>query len=101
VLPFLFTDDVPEGAELVDCSVDAGGGWRPAHARVVPAPTLLAGRAELDKDATYVLFCRFGTQSAHAAEVLQQLGYEAYAFRGGSSALRRVLEEGRPGRVAS
>lgn len=101
VLPFLFTDDVPDGAELVDCSVDGAGGWRPAGTRVVPAPTLLAGRADLDKDATYVLFCRFGTQSAHAAEVLQQLGYEAYAFRGGMPALRRALEGGPPGRVAS
>ncbi len=125
-LPYLYTDEVPEGAVLLDCRPDAaargaaagtgpgaragagargdgvhgsgpnaaasGGGWRPPGAVAAPMPALLGRLRELDKEPTYVLFCPVGTQSAQAAEVMQQLGFEAYSFRGGAPALRRWLE---------
>ena len=43
---------------------------------------------ELSKEPTYVLYCDAGVQTAHLAEVMQRLGYEAYSFRGGAVRLR-------------
>lgn len=92
VLPFLFIEDVPDDAVLVDCRPDAArASWRPEGTMVRAVPELIEQRGSLDKERTYVLFCQFGTQSAQAAEVLQQLGFEAYSFRGGVPSLQRHL----------
>lgn len=92
-LPYLFVESVPDGAVLLDCRSEAlRRAWRPERAVPAPLPELLGRLRQLDKDPTYVLFCRFGTRSAQAAEVMQQAGFEAYSFRGGEPALRRHLE---------
>ena len=43
---------------------------------------------ELTKDRTYVLYSDYGVQTAHLAELMQRVGYEAYSFRGGAPKLR-------------
>jgi rhodanese-related sulfurtransferase len=43
---------------------------------------------ELSKDITYVLYCEHGVQTAHIAELMQRVGYEAYSFQGGVTRLR-------------
>ena len=53
---------------------------------------VLASLKRLDKRRRYVLFCSFGTISAHLAELMQQLGYQAYALRGREGEVRRRLE---------
>jgi thiamine biosynthesis protein ThiI len=42
----------------------------------------------LSRDRTYVLYCEHGVQTAHVAELMQRVGFEAYSFRGGARRLR-------------
>ncbi len=93
MLPYLFVEALPAGAQLLDCRPPGlRRAWRPEGAVDAPVPELFGRLRELDKARTYVLFCEFGTRSAQAAEVLQQSGFDAYSFRGGEPALRRHLE---------
>jgi rhodanese-related sulfurtransferase len=56
---------------------------------------LISNPAVLDRRKTYVAHCEQGVQSTQVAEVLQRAGYEVYALRGGTAALRRQAESGR------
>lgn len=89
VEPYLFIDHVPDGAVVLDC--------RPPHQYRVwhypgaehRAPHEVAPRLkELTRNRTYVLYCEYGVQTAHLAELLQRVGFEAYSFRGGAPRLR-------------
>ena len=89
VEPYLFIQDVPDGAVVLDC--------RPAHqyrawhypgAESRQPHEVPARLKELEKHRTYVLYCDYGVQTAHLAEILQRAGYEAYSFRGGAPRLR-------------
>jgi len=86
--------------------VDAARERLDAHVREIVAwhfdpetgcPFWLDFAAKLDKDARYVLFCDNGVQSGQFANVLQAVGYEAYALKEGTKAVRsgRVCS-GRP-----
>jgi thiamine biosynthesis protein ThiI len=90
---YVFLDAVPEDATVLDC--------RPAHHhRVWHYPgaerwdpgELLLHLGDLDKERTFVLYCDQGVQTAHAAELMQRVGYDAYSFRGGTRAIRRYHE---------
>ena len=93
MLPYLFVDSVPEGATVIDCQVPGeGAAWRYPGSLQRDPMELLREPSSLDKDGKYVLYCAQGMQSAQVAEVLQQLGYEAYSYRGGTRALQRAVE---------
>lgn len=93
MLPYLFIDAVPEGATVIDCQAEHHyRNWHYPGAVRHDAADLMSSPRSLDKSGKYVLYCAQGMQSAQAAEVLQQLGYEAYSFRGGTRALRRSVE---------
>lgn len=90
---YLFVDTVPEGAEIIDCQPP------PLYARwhvpgaVNRAPEdVIKDLRRFDKRRCYVLYCSFGTISAHLAEIMQQFGYQAYALKGGIAAVRKRLE---------
>lgn len=84
VAPYLFTETVPADAVVLDCR-------EPHHYRAWHYPGaerrdlahLAAQYTRLDKSRTYVLYCSFGVQTAHLAELMQRSGYEAYSFKGG------------------
>ena len=86
---YLWTNDVPDDARVIDCRpAHQDDGWRlPGSRRVLP-PEFPALAGSLRKTDRYVLFCDNGTQSAQFANLLQTVGYEAYALRGGTRALR-------------
>ncbi len=92
-LPYLQVDRLPDRAVVLECSAGprAAGGGPPGSVHL-PVEAIAERRHELDPDRTYVTTCPFGTRSAHAAEILQQLGFDAYAFRGGTGALEAHLE---------
>ena len=95
MLPYLFVDKIPAGAQVIDCQAEGqDDGWRYPGARHLEAGEILRSPRSLDKEQSYLLYCAQGLQSAQAAEVLQQLGYDAYSFRGGTAALRRLVERG-------
>jgi rhodanese-related sulfurtransferase len=49
---------------------------------------------KLDKDKTYLLYCRTGRRSANALEMMKKLGFnEAYNMKGG---ITQWIKEGRP-----
>jgi thiamine biosynthesis protein ThiI len=89
VAPYLFTTDVPAGAVVLDCRPAAHyRAWHLRGAERRDEWDLLRGLKDLDRSRTYVLYCTHGIQTAHAAELMQRAGFEAYSFRGG---LRGVM----------
>ncbi|WP_274425646.1 tRNA uracil 4-sulfurtransferase ThiI [Chelativorans sp. YIM 93263] len=87
---YLFVDDVPENAEVIDCQPPAHyKQWHLPGAVNRSPESVIHDLKSLDKRQSYVLYCPFGTQSAHVAEIMQQYGYQAYALRGGIGAIRQ------------
>ncbi|MYI06692.1 MAG: tRNA 4-thiouridine(8) synthase ThiI [Gemmatimonadetes bacterium] len=90
---YLWVAELPEGAGVIDCRpARQDDGWRhPGSRRVLPQdfPDLAA---RLDRDACYVLFCDNGVQSGQFANLLQSVGYEAYALKGGTKAVRGATQ---------
>jgi rhodanese-related sulfurtransferase len=90
---YLYTDVMPERAVVVDIrGEDEWAGWHYPDAIRRDPWELAEGLGELDRDRTYILYCDAGTQAVFLAEQLQRSGIEAYAFRGGTRALRHRLE---------
>ena len=96
--PYLHIDSVPDSAVLLDCRPpNQDDGWRLKGAlRVLPSQFADAA-ASLAKDRTHVLFCDHEVQSTALAERLQRLGFEAYAMRGGTRAIREAYQGVRDG----
>lgn len=93
MLPYLFVDELPSGAVVIDCQTEQQHkAWHLPGSRHLEADEIVRSPRSLDKSETYLLYCAQGMQSAQAAEILQQLGYEAYSFRGGTASLRKLVE---------
>jgi tRNA uracil 4-sulfurtransferase len=91
---YLFTEEVPEKAIVVDVrDHDEWDEWHYPGAEHREFWELSSDLGSLDRDRTYVLYCEASVQSAQLAEQMQRKGLEAYAFRGGTRALRRLVEE--------
>ncbi len=93
VLQYLFTEEVPDDAVVLDLRSESEweewhypGSIRRESWEITSNPTAL------DRDRTYVVYCDQGMQAALVAETLQRAGIEAYAYRGGTGAIRRHLE---------
>ena len=86
---YLWIDSLPAGALVIDCRpAHQDDGWRhPGSRHVLPRdfPDLAE---KLNKDVKYVLFCDNGIQSGQFANLLQTVGFEAYALKDGTKALR-------------
>ena len=90
VQPYIFIDDVPRDAVVLDCRPEHQfRAWHWPGAQHRDEWELLNNFGKLDRDPKYVLYCAHGIQTAYLAERMQRSGYEAYSFRGGASALRR------------
>jgi tRNA uracil 4-sulfurtransferase len=90
VLGYLFTEDVPAGAVVLDVRSEAE--WEEWHypgSLNRPSWEVTANPRTLDREQTYVVHCEHGIQAAQVAEALQRAGIEAYALKGGTAALRR------------
>ncbi len=86
---YLWVDALPAGARVIDCRPpQQDDGWRhPGSRRVLPGD-FADLTTILNKDVKYVLFCDNGIQSGQFANLLQTVGYEAYALKDGTKALR-------------
>ncbi len=88
-LGYLWVDSVPEGARLIDCRPpQQDDGWRFPGSIRIPPTEFPDGIPGLDQERSYVLFCDNGIQSEELANLMQTIGYEAYALRGGTRKLR-------------
>jgi thiamine biosynthesis protein ThiI len=95
VAPYIFATDVLPDAVLIDCRTGPQfEAWHAEGAIHKEEWELARGFKRLDRDRKYLLYCAHGIQSAHLAEKMQRSGYEAYSFKGGASALRRLVEPG-------
>lgn len=89
---YLLTRRIPSGAVVIDCQPPhLYRAWHAPGAQHREPGELIDNLRRLDKDATYVLYCTYGPQAAHLAELMQRSGYDAYAFDGGAELLRRSL----------
>jgi tRNA uracil 4-sulfurtransferase len=92
--PYLFTDTFPRDAVVIDCrSPHQFREWHVPGAVHRDPFELMDSFRKLDKRSIYVLYCSYGTQTPLIAEIMQQFGYEAYAFRGGIQAVRDHVEK--------
>ena len=92
VAPYIFTDELPADAMLIDCRTEQQyDAWHAPGALHREEWELARDFKRLDRDRKYVLYCAHGIQSAHLAEKMQRAGYEAYSFKGGVPALRTLL----------
>ena len=93
VEPYVFTDEVKEGVDVLDCrSAHHYRAWHYPGAKRCDPGELPGHLAQMDKERSYVLYCDQGVRTAQLAELMQRLGYDAYSFRGGTPALRRWSE---------
>jgi thiamine biosynthesis protein ThiI len=92
---YLFTEDIPDGAVVLDVRPEPDwDAWHYPAAERRDYWDLSEGPIDLDADRSYVLYCDAGMQAAFLAERLQSAGLEAYAYRGGTRALRALSERG-------
>jgi thiamine biosynthesis protein ThiI len=92
VAPYIFADDVMPGAVLIDCRTEQQfNAWHAPGALHREEWELARDYKRLDRDRKYLLYCAHGIQSAHLAEKMQRAGYEAYSFKGGVAALRKLV----------
>jgi tRNA uracil 4-sulfurtransferase len=95
VAPYLFADEVPAGAVVLDCRpVEQFRAWHLPGAEQRDEWELLQRFTSLDRGPTYILYCMHGIQTAYLAERMQRAGYEAYSFRGGLRGVMRWWERG-------
>ena len=86
---YLFIDTLPEGAVVLDCrSAHQYRAWHLPGAELCAPHEAASRMKQLSRDRVYVLYCDHGVQTAHLAELMQRVGFEAYSFRGGARKLR-------------
>ncbi len=91
--PYLFTEEIPDGAVLVDCQPRRMfEAWHAPDAVHLDPASFADGLRTLNKETPYVVYCTYGAQAPHFVEIMQQAGYEAYAFHGGLSAVKKACE---------
>lgn len=91
--PYLFVEDIPADAAIIDCRPAAQyRTWHFKGAEHMEEWELLRDFKRLDRDTTYVLYCAHGIQTAYLAERMQRHGYEAYSFRGGVRGVMKYAE---------
>jgi thiamine biosynthesis protein ThiI len=91
VAPYLFTSELIPDSVLIDCRTEQQyEAWHAPGAEHREEWELARDFKRLHKERKYVLYCAHGIQSAALAEKMQRHGYEAYSFKGGVAALRRV-----------
>ena len=82
---------VPEGASVIDLrSKQEYASWHYPKALRLDFPHALQAFESFDRSKTYVLYCDLSLMSSHLAEPMRKDGFDAFHFKGGTSALRRL-----------
>lgn len=92
---YLYTESVPPGAVVIDVRPEGEGEhWQYPGALRKDIWDVAGHVGEMDPDRTYVVYCDAGMQAVLLAEQMQHAGLEAFAFRGGTKALRELTGPG-------
>lgn len=95
--PDVLVDAIPAGAEVIDCQPPRRfRDWHLPGAVNYPPDELARRYESLPKDRPYLLYCLRGANAPVLAERMQRAGFDARAYRGGVSRLRRAFERGDP-----
>jgi thiamine biosynthesis protein ThiI len=90
-LPELEVTRVPEGATVIDLrSKQEYASWHYPQALRLDFPHALQAYPSFDRAKTYVLYCDLSLMSSHLAELMRKDGFDAFHFKGGTPALRRL-----------
>jgi thiamine biosynthesis protein ThiI len=90
---YLYAEAIPEGAVVIDIRGEGEGeGWQYPGALRQDVWDVAGHVGEMDADRTYVVYCDAGMQAVLLAEQMQRAGLEAFAFRGGTRALRKLTD---------
>ena len=90
---YLYAEAIPEGAVVIDIRGEGEGeSWQYPGALRQDVWDVAGHVGEMDADRTYVVYCDAGMQAVLLAEQMQRAGLEAFAFRGGTRALRKLTE---------
>ena len=91
--PYIFAEELDPKAQIIDCQEGKRGArsWAVPNSRHIPFDELCKSYRSLDKGKKYILYCTFGSKSLHMAEIMQQSGYEAYAFPGGIKKVKQAV----------
>lgn len=88
---YLYTESVPAGAVVLDVRPESeGDAWQYPGSLRKDIWDVAGHVGEMDADQTYVIYCDAGMQAVLLAEQMQRAGLEAFAFRGGTQALRKL-----------
>ncbi len=86
---FILVDAISENDIPVDCQpTHLYRAWHLKHAVRIDPEHFVDSLGALDKKKRYVLYCTYGTQTPAFAEIMQQRGFDAYAFNGGIKQLK-------------
>jgi thiamine biosynthesis protein ThiI len=92
-IPDLEIDGIPEGAIVIDLRSKAEfDSWHCEDALWLDFAHAMKSYPSFDRGKTYVLYCEFGLKSAHLAEYMRKEGFDASNFRGGTRALKRLVQ---------
>lgn len=95
--PDVLTDTIAADAEVIDCQPPRRfRDWHLPGATNYPPDELARRYESLPKDRPYLLYCLRGANAPVLAERMQRAGFDARAYRGGVSRLRRAFERGDP-----
>lgn len=87
--PYLSVDSFSSDDVIIDCQAKhMYRHWHVDTALHYDFEDLIKSFNKLDKEKRYILYCTHGTQTPYAAEIMQQSGFEAYAFKGGLKQLQ-------------
>jgi thiamine biosynthesis protein ThiI len=92
--PYIYMDQIPGGAMVIDCQTPEHFlDWHVEGAKNQDPVALMDSLGRLDKGPVYVVYCAHGMHSAGVVEVMQQNGFEAYAFKGGLNAVKQYMTD--------
>lgn len=95
VEPDVLIDEIPAGAEVIDCQPPRRyRDWHLPGAANIPPDEFARRFRDFPSDRHYVLYCLRGANAPLLAERMQRAGFHAHALRGGVARLRRAWERG-------
>ena len=90
-LPEIEVTRVPEGATVIDLRPrQEYASWHYPQALRLDFRRALEAYPSFDRTRTYVLYCDLSLMSSHLAELMRKDGFDAFYFKGGTSALRAM-----------
>ena len=91
--PYLLVKELDREAQIIDCQESGEQKlWSVPNSLHIPFEELRQNYRSLDRGKKYILYCRFGSKTPYAAEIMQQAGYEAYAFEGGVGQVKKTYQ---------